>query len=322
MCDVECLTKVDETFTAKYNDLRRRQIDWTKSSVLIVRGEELVLLYLDESTNERGLDVSLETLGRRTYTFTAPLFHQLKAFCHIPLALMAIVSGGSDDGQVKSDLQRLAGQVHEVQAALRKPDTIRLTEDQEQRNSEILDQTLSFIKRIVSDSTISSPKLEKDVKAYLQKLQPHFASNTLDATTACLESLDKKLRQILSENRQSTVDKRLHVVIQGEHMPADGNMTMQYFLAAKQNVRACDGVYYCSSKLNEEEAITFVAQHLVDGLIGDRVFGEADRMHTDVLADAAASVLNKWKESGRMPLPGLVETGGPKTARRCPFAYR
>ncbi|KAJ3181229.1 hypothetical protein HDU87_001358 [Geranomyces variabilis] len=313
----------EAVFAEQYAAFRSRQFDWNANCLLILRGEEATLLFrptADAAANQR------QKPEKRTFTFTSELFHRLKAICHIPLSVLAIVDG-RPSAEWRGDLLALRGQVADIDAALSGPSsTVCFNTAQLSRNQLLLTTTLDFIDNL-SPSPPNCPVAEtitptaEALSAYLGRMRPIFEANMFEATSAMLESLDEVVRRILS-SEPATHGKRLRVVCFGEHMPANGNMQLQYFLAATQTSNEGEGVYYTAEKLDDDEAVAFVNQHIADGALGAKVFGDFSRMHSDVLAPAAHRILDSWKLSGRVPIEQLIQNreAGAKTMQ-CPLRY-
>ncbi|KAJ3151370.1 hypothetical protein HDU89_002209 [Geranomyces variabilis] len=318
----------EAVFAEQYAAFRSRQFDWNSNCLLILRGEEASLLLRPAgATADAAAGKQHQRPEKRTYSFTSKLFHRLKALCHIPLSVLAIVDG-RPSAEWRGDLLAMRGQVADIDAALSGPlSTDCYNAAQISRNQLLLTITLEFIDGLLPPQT--SPRAEAAVAAparealaaYLGRMRPIFEANMLEATTAMLESLDECVRRILA-SEPATHGKRLRVVCIGEHMPANGNMQLQYFLAATQTSDEGEGVYYTAQKLDDDEAVAFVNQHIADGALGAKVFGDVSRMHSDVLAPAARRILDSWKLDGRVPIQQLIHKreDGEKTGQ-CPLRY-
>ncbi|KAJ3013873.1 hypothetical protein HKX48_005479 [Thoreauomyces humboldtii] len=331
------LQAIDDTFTSAYARFRTRQISWDRMSVLIVRGNVLTLLYRKGPDEEPSTTTPppppqsdnvihpTQDLGRKTYTFETPLFHQLKAYCHIPLAILAIVTGrvvGEDASVVQKELRIFARQIMDVRDAMEGTEGAFLTEEQRIRNAKLVDESMRFVNRLRHGDLVEE-EVDSWLGDFLKGMKKVFEKNVMDATRNVLECLDAKVKEILCEGSYRTKGKELHIAIEGEHMPADGNSIEQYFLAATNTTKEGDGVYLTSSKMDDDEVVTFIAQHLVDGTIGSRVYGNPDRMHKDVLAPAAEQIIDEWKMQKRLPIKELARSvEGKRIASSCPFIKR
>ncbi|KAJ3158830.1 hypothetical protein HDU86_002517 [Geranomyces michiganensis] len=317
----------EAVFTEQYAAFRSRQFDWNSNCLLILRGEEATLLFRPATQAVAANGQERQRPESRTYTFTSKLFHRLKALCHIPLSVLAIVDG-RPCVEWHDDLQALRRHVVEIDVALSaSPYNDCFTTAQLSRNQTLLTTTLEFIDEISLPQT-SSPSAAAAVvptpnalSTFLGRMRPIFEANTFEASFAMLESLDEVVRRILS-TEAATHGKRLRVVCLGEHMPANGNLQLQYFLAATQTLSEGQAVYYSTQKLDDDEAVEFVNLHIADGALGAKVFGDHARMHSDVLAPAASQILDSWKLSGRVPITELLQMrSNMEKAGQCPLRY-
>ncbi|KAJ3188271.1 hypothetical protein HDU85_005421 [Gaertneriomyces sp. JEL0708] len=314
------LDSINKVFTNSYAALKSRVIDWAHNSVLLLSGSQFVLFH-GEPPNQDG-DV---VIARETFCFSVPLFHSLKSFCHLPLAVLAIISKQSDFKQASTDLADLLRQTVALSEKLSDEENpYLLSPAQLERNAVLVSETLVLIRELLIKFSQGS-LADVDVSHFLNHLRPTFSANMHDATQCCLQAIDETFRSILTRRRQALVGRRLHVVISGEHMPEEDNMALQYFLTAFNQDTEGDGVYYATSKYSEEEIINFVAQHIADGIVGISVFDDGNVMHKDVLAPAAKRILAQWKADGRLPMHEMNSyRRQPKDQARwnCPFVIQ
>ncbi|KAI8822010.1 uncharacterized protein EV422DRAFT_413101 [Fimicolochytrium jonesii] len=369
------LSKLDAEFLTQYAALKSRALNWSKESVLILKGNEFILLSLPSprpasvglveddtagmTTQGRRGSFCLPTsptrrstngcasqqrqhpsltphphLTRTTHTLHIPLFHELKSLCHIPLAILAAIAGDIDHRQARAALRRVWEGARDVERTMRDGGGYCLSEEQRERNLELVRRTVVLLEGVVGGETREERVVivekdgsefegkgvltKDDVSTYIRSLRQTFSRNMWDATQDCLLAMDAALRSILSEHVETLHGKKLHIVVQGEHMPARDNMFVQYFLAATGTEKEGEGVYYCSPKLSEEEVVGIVQQHITDGLVGWQVFGDRERMHSDLLAPSAHKILDEWKAEGRLPYGELLD-GREAAQMKCPF---
>lgn len=197
-----------------------------------------------------------------------------------------------------------------------------LTKEQRERSIEMTSRTLDFLTTLLSEEG-KSRLTDGELSRFFSSLQPLFTAHIYDATTASLTALDETLRKLIQENDAILKGKRVQIVITGEHMPEEDNMTLQYCLAATKQAKEGDGVFYATSKYSEEEVIDFVAQHLADGVVGARVYGDGEVMHRDVLAPAAEEIVARWIEEGKLPIKQLSKAESKNEQRwKCPFVHK
>ena len=125
-----------------------------------------------------------------------------------------------------------------------------------------------------------------------------------DAAEEQINTLD---HQFKSWVKDMTPEERQHirVVVGASHMPRIGNLAMQYFSAAL--AENFEGRYveegsskdnsfrliYGENVFDEEKALRLLGTHLIDADIGTNFFNDAQRMHRDLLSDAAEKIIGK-----------------------------
>jgi len=126
--------------------------------------------------------------------------------------------------------------------------------------------------------------------AFTRKMAPLVMENVGDATRA---QLDATHAQVSKWRKELSADEwgRLRVVIIGPHMPREELVVTQYFLRVLGEKREGGRVVYAEALWQEPQAMELLGTHLLDGRVGEAFFGEAMRMHRDLLADAAKRYL-------------------------------
>ena len=73
-------------------------------------------------------------------------------------------------------------------------------------------------------------------------------------------------------------------------MAREGEIALQYFeklLGEREGLR----LVFAEGLWDEASELQLLATHLLDASVGEGLFGDARRMHRDLLSDAAAQVL-------------------------------
>ena len=118
---------------------------------------------------------------------------------------------------------------------------------------------------------------------------PLLLANALDTARAEIADLDAAVggvRRALGPGEFA----RLHVIVVGAHMARQGEIAMQYFeklLGEREGLR----LVFAEGLWDEPSELQLLATHLLDASVGQGFFGDARRLHRDLLADAAAQVL-------------------------------
>ena len=98
--------------------------------------------------------------------------------------------------------------------------------------------------------------------------------------------------------------KRLRVAVASAHMSRVGALAMQYFSATmgepyegryeEEEIKHSDfRLLFTESVFDPQEMLNVLGTHILDAEVGVYFFGDAQRMHRDVLADAAEHILRK-----------------------------
>ena len=126
--------------------------------------------------------------------------------------------------------------------------------------------------------------------AFTRRMAPLVMGNVTEATRAQLDAIHA---QVSAWRRDMMPEEwnRMHVVIIGPHMPREDLVVTQYFLRLLHEPREGRRVVYAESLWQEPQAMDLLGTHLLDGDVGEAFFGDAMRMHRDLLGDAARQYL-------------------------------
>ncbi len=252
----ELLEELNGLFHETYASAREAALA-RQGPVAVVWGDRL-LLYRDRQ-------VAAEAVIR------PPRYHHLKAVSHVPLAvrLAALpLAGAPLDPARAAPLRKLRGRLAELP---REP---------------MLDASLGFLDRILARGAFS----RQEVDAFSASLRLPLEEAMGEAAVLELEGLDAAVRAWGPQPPPG-----LRVVILGSHMAREGEITWQYFARLLGETREGDRIVYAEEKAGPGEALTLLAAHTVDGDLGRAFFGDPDRMHRDLLGDAARA----WLDSHR-----------------------
>ena len=199
-------------------------------------------------------------------------YDDLKSIAHLALGLHSLFF------QSDGDRARLAGLRSAAESALPALRDRGLTPAQLDRQREIVRLSLAV-------------QSARDLPAYERAVAPLLLANALDAARAEIADLDAAVeaaRRALGPEEFA----RLHVVVVGAHMAREGEIAMQYFeklLGEREGLR----LVFAEGLWDEASELKLLATHLLDSSVGEGFFGDARRMHRDLLSDAAAEVLAK-----------------------------
>ena len=278
------LIALNASFRSAYADLRS-QLQATQTPVIIQVGDKIILF----------------NKGMRTESMAiSPRYTELKTIAHLPLALYVMLS--NETNKVMTDVQldklrdyrTLIGSVSNALA------TLNFSSEQLDRQGRLIKRSLSLIDTVLSHKIISKDALHQ----FTLSQRDDCLANMSDAAEEQINTLD---HQFKSWVKDMTPEERQHirVVVGASHMPRIGNLAMQYFSAALAENFEGRYVEEGSSKDNsfrliygenifdEEKALRLLGTHLIDADIGTNFFNDAQRMHRDLLSDAAEKIIGK-----------------------------
>lgn len=263
------LIRLNQGFRAAYRDARARTLAGVRP-VILLQGSTATLL------SERGrVDVDVDP----------PVYHSLKAVAHIPLAIyvmLAHVEGPIEAGTIQT-LSGFRELIAAARASLAARDELAA---ERSRQETIVRESLDYL-----DSVLQSRSVRRDdLTAFARRLAPLVMANVADAARAQLARLHATVtgwREHLSREEWD----RLRVVIVGSHMPRESEATTQYFSRLLGEPVEGRRIVYAESLWDEARALDLLGTHVLDSDIGEAFFGEAMRMHRDVLSDAARDYL-------------------------------
>lgn len=263
------LTALNDAFRAAYADAKVRMLA-ASGPTLLVNGDIFTLLRHGQ---------------REAANVGTPIYDPVKTIAHIPLAIYVTLTPG--DGAVEDDRARtldgLRGLIPPAETSL---DTLKLTTATLDRQKQIVAASLAFLDDVLAKRRFARAQLI----AFTRRMAPLVMENVTEATHA---QLDATHAQVSAWRRELSAREwgELHVVIIGPHMPRDGLVVMQYFLRLLGERQEGGRVVYAESLWQEPQALDLLGTHLLDGSVGEAFFGDATRMHRDLLADAASQYL-------------------------------
>ena len=267
----DSLTELNGAFRQAYADARRRLLAGD-GPLLIVNNDNAVLL--------RGGKRSEASVNR-------PSYHVVKTFAHIPLAVYVALTpadGALDDGRVKTleTLRRLIGTARESL------DGLGLAPESLARQGEIVRESRDLLDRAIADRGMP----RKELEAFTRRMAPLVMANVAEAAAAQLDELNARVMGWKREMSATEWDS-LHVVIVTSHMAREDGLHMQYFSRLLGEGAEGRRIVVAESLWEEPRAVELYGTHLLDAGIGQAFFGDAGRMHRDLLGDAAREYLKK-----------------------------
>ncbi len=280
----DSIISLNNYFRSAYADLRS-QIQATQTPVIVQVGDKVILF-------NKGV--------RNESTAISPRYTELKTIAHVPLALYVMLIGETNKVMTNSQLDKLRDYRTLIGSVSNALSTRNFTSQQIERQGRIIKRSLSLIDSVLSQKKISKDDLQK----FTVSQREDCLASMSDAAEEQVNTLDHQfkfwVKNMTLEEKQS-----LRVVVGASHMPRIGNLAMQYFSAAlgeplegrfDQEGLSKDNSFrliYGENISDEEKALRLLATHLIDAGIGTYFFNDAQRMHRDLLSDAAETIIRK-----------------------------
>jgi hypothetical protein len=242
-----------------------------------------------------GDDATLLCDGEQHEHVIPARYHELKSLAHlafgVQLTLMANGSGRLTEVTV-SELHEKRAQIQEVQAGANAPSP-RASSPTMKAPAELLCRARALADRVLAEGVVDFERLQEDIRA----LASHAFETAQLAVCIELEQLHALLgrwRNDLGESRWAD----LYVVICGAHQPRYREAACQYFgrllhqpegSAAEREDRLIYGEGLC----DVDAALDLLARHIVDQRASNLLFGDRRRLQQDLLADAAATEVQR-----------------------------
>lgn len=265
------LVALNDAFRSAYRQTREAMLA-RSGPVILTEGDNLVL--------KKG--------GQRIEApYTPPIYHVLKSFAHIPLALDVILANHASaptiDESVAGELRRFQKLLAAAEATI---GSHGLDAEQIERQRKIIRASVQFL-----DSVVEARKCPReDRQAFARRMNPLVMANVGEAARAELDALH---RQVMAWKSQMTEEewKGLSVVILGSALPRKGSLTVQYFARLLGEPGEGKRITYAESIRDEAQALDLMGTRAVNSGIGVDFFNDPLRMHRDLLSDAARDYL-------------------------------
>jgi hypothetical protein len=267
------LDQLDLAFRAAYAEHRAAVLS-AAGPVIIVSGDDLVLL----------------NAGRRSQVrFSPAIYHTLKSYSHAPLALHVMLVGRTDQPLDDTTVEQLRNFQRLLIAARKQIDELELSDEERCAQRSLCDESLGLLDGVLAERRITASKLE----VFTRHIGPALLANSARAARVQLDALDHQVQSWRKELAPHAWS-RLRVIVEGSHTVRQGNLAVQYFnrlltaKASEHRIVFTEGIY------EEPRALQVLGTVIVDTRIGASFFGDPQRMHRDLLADAAAEYLKSW----------------------------
>jgi len=245
--------------------------------VLWVSGDQLVLLRGKERTEA---------------DIVPPLYHRLKAVSHGPLAVYLLLSahgdGKLDDGAL-ADVRRLREKITAARDGLKDRG---FSAEQLERQQQLLAESTKVLDFVLQRG-VSRPFF---VTGFARKMGPLLLTNAAESARLQIDALHKQVAAWRVKLPAEEWEK-LKVVVSGSQMPRTHNLAVQYFARLFNETGEGKRIIYAEALFDEAKALNLLGTHLLDRAAAEAFFDDPERLHRDLLADAAAEYLRtkRWE---------------------------
>jgi hypothetical protein len=264
------LLTLNQDFRRTYSHARAARLA-ASGPVLLCDGDKLVLLEGKERTEK---------------SVVPPLYHHLKAVAHVPLGLFVLLDECGEGPFTMEQLERFRRWRELIQTAQGTLDQRGFIPDQLERQRAILTECLVLLDDVLKREQYP----DKDRTAFARAMAPRVLANASDAARA---QIDGYHGQVMAWKKKWTAGEwgRLRVVVIGSALPRKDHIAVQYFSRILGEPGEGRRIIYAESLYEETRAMNLLGSHLLDRTIATAFFGDPQRMHRDLLADAAAKYL-------------------------------
>ena len=283
MTPEERIAALDDRFISIYEATRDRLVDEQKARALIVVIDDRMLLYHG---------------GREPQVITGlrpPLYEKLKTLNHVPLAIYCLLIGDADadanDATLPQDVLAAVGDYRQQLAASAADfDTTNEVETGILAcKVDMFERALAFLDRVMADGRVSREDLTAFGRANIADMNTCFFAATKVQLDICHARMMALKEKVLSPEDWVA----LRAVIIGPHMAHKEQNFLQYFARLLHTPKYTDKrvVYFEGEDVNG--AFALLGTTMLDSRAARSIFGEDDRLHRDVLADATTGYLEK-----------------------------
>lgn len=266
------LADMDSFFRTEYADARSALLAAT-DPIVICAFDDLVLFHNGTETRA---------------TFTPPVYHEVKAVSHLPLALYVMLARYADRPVDAAMIEQLA--TLRAKAAASEAEFSGLAgwdEALKENNRDIVASSLALIDKVTAARTVSGEELT----AYARATRPAILYNVEVAARAQIDGLAELLGQWRAELGADAWN-RARVVVLTTRQAREGNLQYAYFRhvmgAEAEDVR----LFEAENIGDVDGAMRLLGTILLDRGAGVAFFDSTTRLERDLLANAAASYID------------------------------
>jgi hypothetical protein len=274
--DTGHLEDLDQRFVAIYEAARAKVLEQQQQKALIVIDDDVLLLYREDHAVQR-------FPGLRP-----PLYVKMKTLGHMPLAVYCLLRD-----QTGTQLSRKARAAIGDYAAAVRASAADLDTHKEAalgllpRPCPIPDKALAILDTAIADAGIPSDTLTAFAHGVRADILPVLAAAARVQLDACNEHVTRIRNEILTPEQW----RDIRVLVLGPYMARQGQNFLQYFAHLLGTPMHGDKrlVYFDGDDIGA--AFDRLGTTMLDAEASAAIFGNSERLHRDVLADATSEFL-------------------------------
>ncbi|CAF3491651.1 unnamed protein product [Rotaria sp. Silwood1] len=223
------------------------------------------------------------------------LYHDVKSISHIPLkiylTLMFNLGNLSNDNYI--ELKQYLQDIRSLRNSFQFPSHIQKTQ------YDIIDLSIEYLRVILKTKFVDKIQLKK----FCQQARILFSINIELAARIHLDMLDSKIRPWYQNHFNDTERKSLKVLILGSKTARYGFLAKAYFFTLLEEQDEGKHIVFAESIDNEQKALEILGAWILDAEASNNFFdGDTERLHRDVLADAAKTHVKQLFEKSKCSL--------------------
>ncbi len=225
---------------------------------------------------------------------TPEIYHTLKTFDHIALAIDVTLAAYGDGTPIPEDvLHDLREYRALLPAARERIPAFGLDAEQRERQKTIVDACAEFLDSVLDQRKCTAAKRIH----FTRRMTTLVMANAAAAARAALDALH---HQVMAWKADLSPEEwsRLTVLVIGRQLPRKDNLAVQYFARLLGESRFLLGqpgegkrIIYAEGLAEEPRALDLLATYLVDTQVGIDFFNDPSRMTRDLLSDGAREYL-------------------------------
>lgn len=258
------LFNLNEQFIATYDRTRNYLVSMLNPLIICIKDKAIII--------HRGKRYEEQVVPK--------LYHDLKSLSHVPfkIYLTVMFNSGNLSETNSIELQQYLEKIRSIRNSIHFPSDIQKTQ------YEILDLSIEYIQTILKTKFID----EIQLKNFCQQARHLFSINIEIAARAHLDMLDEKIRPWYQNRFNDTERNSLQVLITGSKTARHGSTEKAYFYKLLGERHEGKHIIYVENIDDEQKISEILGVWLLDAKASAMFFdGDIERLHRDILADAA-----------------------------------